>query len=104
MTEWFDKRPGESLGGILIEPEFPDESGGVQMLYYQRPDWVRLPPELGEGERRVMNVVTATCPCDGNHEVRRYDLEGDDNLVVYECAINGFLWCRLKWRSLPTTN
>jgi hypothetical protein len=96
MTRWTTKRPGDPLGGILVDDECPDLSGGVDMLYYDRPDWIRLPPELGGGKRRLLSVERATCPCGEHTSVRRFNLDGGDHLVVFECPSEGFLWCHLK--------
>lgn len=95
-TKWFDKVPGEPLGGIATDEECPDFSGGIELLFYDKPDWARLPDELGGGRRRILSITRDDCPCCEGETVRRYNLEGDDGLVVFGCLTHGFLWCKVS--------
>lgn len=74
------------------------EDGGVFVAPVSREAlrlaWLRLPPELG-GERRAVRAQSeAPCPCGVLHTVPRFDLDGPEDVFVFECDRNGWLWCR----------
>ena len=86
MVEWFNRTPGSIVHQgqddptmLLIDPD-------------GKPDWVRVPDELGGGQFRCTEVRPVRCPVEGHeHQVRMHVLEGTD-LCCLECS--QFLWCR----------
>lgn len=86
-TEWFDRKPGE--GGALSTTE-----PGVLLVGNPRPDWVRLPPELGGVEVRVLDSKPGLCPVCLNHDCQHLQLDAEVN--VAECPARGFLWYRRR--------
>lgn len=93
MTFWFDKRPGQHT---LASVEHPDPRCDEAILLVMDgsavPDWVRLPPELGGGQRRVLSKDAAPCvQCRERGFV--YALDGDEGYHVSECMAGcGFSW------------
>ena len=57
------------------------------------PDWVRLPPQLGGHQVRVIGAGQGPCPSCGA-PVAHLDLEG--NLGVAHCECAGYQWYRTK--------
>lgn len=83
-TEWFDRKiesPGVAQG---------QEDPSMLLIGDTTPDWVRLPPQLGGKEVRVLETFTMACPgnCGGKHKTHRLE----DNYGVSECPTKGFLW------------
>lgn len=88
MTEWFDKKAGDS---VLIGK---DEK--TLLIGDTLPDWVRTPLEVGGDRRRVLGGFMARCPqCQSDAPVVHLKLEGD--LFVAECrGPCGFVWYKEK--------
>lgn len=85
MIEWFGRKPGEDAAVGTDDPS-------MVLFGSSPPDWVRLPPELGGQQVKVLDAFAARCPR-GEHEVRHLHLEGGVN--VAECrGHGGFLWYR----------
>jgi hypothetical protein len=92
---WFYKRPGET---VLLSQ---DEPALVLMGKGALPDWVRLHPELGGSQARVMGSMPAPCPMCFNEDpeaetvVRHMKtdaiIEGKE-VCVAECDAHGFVW------------
>lgn len=72
-----------------------EEEGVILLLARSAPlAVVRLPPELGGHEVKVLGHRTIECPkCEDHHEARAHELP--DRMLVVECPALGFLWCRL---------
>jgi len=84
---WFDKRPGEDVAAGTEDPTMILVGAGV-------PDWVRLPPELGGHQAKVVEATIEPCPR-GDHDVRHLKL--NNGICVAECSAHGgFLWYRRK--------
>ncbi len=82
---WGQKTP---MTDIALNPECGEILFGVDV-----PDWVRLPPELGHAQVRVLGAFAAPCPkCHAT--VRHLRLDGD--IHVAECQEDHFLWYRRK--------
>jgi len=87
-TMWFNREAGSTVAQGTDEPETLLVGDGA-------PDWVRLPPELGGGQERVLGSHPAPCPmCKGDAPVRHLELAGD--LGVAECVKHGFVWYRCR--------
>lgn len=87
-TMWFEKKPGESVAQGIDEPE-------ALLIGAEKPDWVRLPPNLGGAQVRVTGSFNGPCvSCKDKHTVRHLTLEG--GISVAECGSRGFLWYRVK--------
>ncbi len=95
-TMWFDKRPGERA--MLQSKDETGPNGPCAVLLTgprDRPDWVRLPPELGGARVRVSLGMMLGCPCGGEHESWHLLTEAriqDRPVLVAECPAMGFLW------------
>jgi hypothetical protein len=88
MTMWFNRSPG-----AFISPSTEEE--GAALVGDAPPDWVKLPPELGSRQLKVLANHEAPCPkCEAPHPVRHLDLE--DRYVVAECTPCGFVWYQKK--------
>ena len=86
MRLHFAKRPGQTTG-VAKEDE-------TVLIYAEVPDTVRLPPELGGQEVRVLRAFMRVCPGRCGAEVKCYALKG--GVHVAECGAEGFLWFRPK--------
>lgn len=85
MTWWFDRSPGSFVSIGKDDPT-------TLLINNGKPDWVRLPPELGGGKVKVIALIESKCPnpkCE-DHLTRHYILKSAYG--VAECADNGFLW------------
>ena len=83
-TMWFDREPGSPVAKGTTDPN-------TLLLSKDKPDWVRLPKEIGGAKARVKYAVTAPCPsCEEEHMVRHLIL--DLEVAVAECPAKGFLW------------
>ena len=82
------------------------EDGSVETLYgvhgcNPHTKYVTLPDEYGGGQGEVVRHMKQDCPsedCDDNHSMlllAHPGMDGKGQLVVIECAKNGFLWCTL---------
>lgn len=88
MTFWFSKQPGETVA-LGVEGEDPVQDAAL--LYgAECPDWIRLPPDLGGGQAKVVGFEQATCPAHHDHACRHYHL--DNGVSVAEC--DQFYWYR----------
>lgn len=92
---WFDRTPGEFPSGTVRAAVVETESGPAVLVGdLSRIDWVRLPPELGGGEARVLGSFRGRCP---KHELDRWGEEGSTLIrdvgkyLVAECATCGFV-------------
>lgn len=82
MTDWFTKTPGN-----------PVEEDGMVLVNTAPPDWVRLPPDLGGRQVRVVGSYQAPCPkCQAAADVPHLETEG--GICVAECEACGFVWYR----------
>ena len=86
-TEWFDRKPGGLISPSTTEP-------GAALVGKPRPDWVRLPPELGGGEVRVLDSKAGLCPVCRDHSCQHLQLDAE--VDVAECPARGFLWYRRR--------
>lgn len=88
-TMWFDKKPGQTAlssdqepAVLLVDPNC-------------RPDWVRLPAELGGERVPVLDAFMAPCPlCQDNVRHLKLDALHSDgrDICVAECLSHGFVW------------
>ena len=85
MSEiWWGNREAGHVGAI---------NENEMLLYEGTPDYVRLPPELGSRQMKVISAFIAKCPqC---HYMVRH-LELGDNIYVAECVIHKFVWYSRK--------
>ena len=84
MTWWGNRKPGSN---VSVGEEDP-----TTLIIANKPDWVRLPKELGGGKVKVLRLIEGGCPgpdCK-NHTVRHYVL--DSKYGVAECSRAGFIW------------
>jgi len=79
-TLWFEKKPGGPMAGEL--------DGGYAVVIGE-PDWVRLPPELGGAQERVLAIKRAECPKCRERIAKHYALE---TVFVAECNDCGFIF------------
>jgi hypothetical protein len=87
-TAWFERERGSELTHAVDDPSFV-------MPADVTPDWVRLPPELGGAELRVIEAHRAECPkCKAEAPVRH--LVAEHGYGVADCATCGFTWYRLN--------
>lgn len=101
MIHWFDKRPCQR---VLESAEHPDprldDPCVLVMGDGAAPDLVRLPPELGGRELRVVDRGVAPCPKCGARPAHYLQLE--DSYIVSECPSGcGFVWVQdnERWRA-----
>ena len=87
MTEWFDRKAGES-GSIS------QEDPTMVLIGDQTPDWVRLPEQLGGERLQVKGSFVNYCPMCSAEEVKHLLCEGDYG--VAECPKDGFVWYRVR--------
>lgn len=83
-TWWGEAKPGDTVyvGG----PEKNEIMIGVNL-----PDWVRLPPELGGQQLKVVGDHYGPCPKNNQHEAHHIFLDG--NINVAECVTcKEFIW------------
>ena len=66
------------------------------LVYDGTPNVVRLPPELGGGEVRVLHGVHKPCPCRGDHDALVLVLDEPTGIMVAECRTRGYLWFRVR--------
>lgn len=94
--KWFERKPGDGpayLDGIQegYGPNSLDEREFVgAVIIADRPDWVRLPPELGGEQARVLADIQRACPCGAGHISRCFVLDavrGDKHVAVAECIV-----------------
>lgn len=87
-----------SVGQRVMEVDagHADDSEGpalVMSLGPVVPDVVRIPAQLGGGDRRVLRSFGAPCPTDPTHSALHYELDG--TVQVAECqGCSEFLWYR----------
>ena len=92
-TEWFDKRPGETVYQSQDDPTMLLVDDPVHPI----PDWVRVPDDTGYGgQYRCLALVPGVCPLPGHGEpCRHYILDGPVSCA--ECVVDGkFVWYRRK--------
>jgi hypothetical protein len=85
---WSDRKPGETASPVKGEEDalLIGETGVG--------DWVRLPPELGGNQVKIVSVHAGECPtCKARV---KHMLLDSDNLGVAECKTDGFLWYRKR--------
>lgn len=89
---WFDKKPGD----IVSEASQENGEPGTLLIGDAPPDWVRLPPELGSRQLKVLSSHQAACPkCKSAPPVRHLELA--DLYGVAECTHGcGFVWYRRR--------
>lgn len=99
MTEWFDRQAGEPTAQSQDDP-------AMFLMGSMVPDHVRLPPQYGRTQHRVVDVYRSPCPCGASHEAITLELEGT-LIRVSECPAvppglgaepgrPGFLWWKPK--------
>lgn len=78
-TLWIEKRAdGSSTGAVTV---------------IGRPDWVKLPPELGGGQVRVRSQeALRPCPKCPVPDNLVETLALDNNMFVGQCPTHGFVW------------
>ncbi len=84
MTWWGNRKTGSN---VSVGEEDP-----TTLIIANKPDWVRLPKELGGDKVKVLRLIKGACPgsnCN-NHTVHHYIL--DSKYGVAECGRAGFLW------------
>ena len=86
-VRWYDRRPG-----AVVAPSTTDPT--EVLVGRPRPDWVRLPPELGGGQARVLGATVEGCPLCKNHQCQHYALA--DGIGVAECPDHGFIWFKRR--------
>lgn len=87
MTMWFNRKPGD-----VASQGSEDET--ALLIGDSPPDWVRLPPDLGGTQLKVLGVCHAECPKCHAPNVRHLDLE--QGYGVAECTGDGFVWYRRR--------
>lgn len=85
-VRWLDRRPGETVAQVDAEH---DGDGKALVVGTDRPDWVRLPENLGGARVRVRETTTARCPVH-DHGCLTHHLE--NGISVAEC--DQFYWYR----------
>lgn len=93
-TLWFDVKPGETVTDVTNQMGGGTE-GHVLLVHQGCPDWVRLPPELGGQQVRVLRAEQGTCPC-GKHVTRILVLDEPSGIKVAECPAVGYQWFRQR--------
>lgn len=86
MTEWFNRAPG----GASVSEDDPS----MLLVGDQTPDWVRLPPELGSAQLRVLGAFFDPCPRCKGAPVKH--LACEQRYGVAECSTCSFVWYRVK--------
>lgn len=87
MTEWFDRKAGDNFS-------CHHEDDGLLLVGDQKPDWVRLPPELGGRPLAVTGTCQHECLiCQDGAPVLHIFCA--DDYGVAECFRHGFVWYRL---------
>ncbi len=87
MIEWFNKRPGMPMAKQI-------GTSTMSVLGDQRPDWIRLPPELGGERVKVLSAFVDLCPC-GDHQAPWFLLDqclrycADDDGARLELCTDG---------------
>lgn len=88
MTMWFSRTAGNPAALGETDPN-------SVLIGHSKPDWVRLPPELGGRQVQCMSQEAADCPqCQKKRPVRTLVLV--ENLRVAECDPCGFVFYRTK--------
>jgi hypothetical protein len=95
MTHWFDRQAGQQIVTSIEQPDpHLDEAVLLIMDGHAQPDWVRVPSELGGGQRRVIEVhQSAPCAqCKANSKL--WVIAGPEKYHVSECldGVCGFVW------------
>lgn len=87
MVEWFEKAPGSDIAASEDDP-------AMLLIGVGKPDWVRVPEDIGGGQYRCLEVRSGKCPALGHdHECRHYLLNGPVSCA--ECTQDGvFYWYR----------
>lgn len=97
-TFWYERTAGQGdVTPVAGAEAGSDEDGSSVLLFDARhtvPDRIRIPPELGGGEARVVRAFTSRCVCDRHDtEVLESDRRSEGKpLRVMECPTQGFLW------------
>jgi hypothetical protein len=87
MSEtWWGKK---EVGSNVAVGDEKDGTEGELMINVGIPNCVRLPPQLGGHQVRVLRTYIAPCPY-GCESVLHYELEGYVQLC--ECTTHNFLW------------
>lgn len=99
-TAWFSRTSGQFPSGVprAVEVE-TDDGPAVLVGDLSVPSRVRIPPELGGGERRVRGSFREACP---KHDRARWGegsevlvLDLGEDLLVAECPRCGFIFFSL---------
>ena len=89
---WFERRPGEHGGPTSVAP-LADDPTTLVVGDLRDPDWLRLPPEAGGRDARVVATIRRACPACGGEDRRTW--ETDCGTRVAECPSCGFVCYRV---------